>query len=67
MKTNEKPLYVVQNYDGYFWCGLKSWSKQLRKAQVFTSLRYAKDVIRTAEYGCRILEISMSIIGEVDT
>ena len=67
-KSNkEKPLYVIQRYhDGYFWCGMRQWSKQLRKAQVYTSLRLVNDVIsRETGYGCRILRISMSIIGEI--
>ena len=65
---NEKPMYVVQFEEGAFWCGYNQWDKQLRKAKVFHSLKFAKDIVsRYKEYSPRILEISMNIIGEVST
>lgn len=63
----EKKMYVIQSGDdGKFYCGMKYWDKQLRKAQVYHSLRYARDVADAyAECKCKVLEIKMAIVGEV--
>ena len=64
----DKKMYVIQSrYDGMFYCGMKYWDKQLRKAKIYHSLKYAKDVVN--EYPsckCKILEVTMSIVGEVE-
>ena len=41
----QKKMYVVfcEN-DGTYWCGFNKWDKQLRKAKVFHSLKYANEV-----------------------
>ena len=41
----QKKMYVVfcEN-DGTYWCGLNKWDKQVRKAKVFHSLKYANEV-----------------------
>jgi hypothetical protein len=43
--ANEKKMYVIQADDGMFFCGLKYWDKQLRKAKIYHSLHYAMDVV----------------------
>lgn len=63
----DRKMHVVQSENGGFWCGMNSWDVQLRKAQIFHSLKYAGDVVkRFNQYNCKILEVSMSIIGEVE-
>lgn len=65
--STEKRMYVIQaEDDGQFWCGLNKWDKQLRKAKIYHSLQYARDIaIAFEECRCKVLEVSMSIIGEV--
>ena len=39
--------YVIKNeYNGLYWCGLKQWDKQLRKAKIYHSEKYATDAIK---------------------
>lgn len=62
----EKKMYVIQSgIDGTFYCGMRYWDKQLRKAKIYHSLSFAKDVAK-AYVDCKILEVTMSIVGEVD-
>lgn len=64
--ANEKRMYVIQASDGMFYCGMRYWDKQLRKAKIYHSLSFAKDVTYAyAECNCKILEVTMSIVGEV--
>ena len=64
--ANEKKMYVIQADDGMFFCGLKYWDKQLRKAKIYHSLHYAMDVVDAYEgCNCKILEVTMAIVGEV--
>lgn len=64
--ANEKKMYVIQADDGMFFCGLKHWDKQLRKAKIYHSLHYAMDVVDEYEgCNCKILEVTMAIVGEV--
>ena len=64
--ANEKRMYVVQADDGLFYCGMRYWDNQLRKAKVYHSLSFAKDVVDAyKECNCKILEITMSVVGEV--
>ena len=63
----EKKMYVIQSGDdGMFYCGMRYWDKQLRKAKIYHSLSFAKDVVNAYENcNCKILEVTMSIVGEV--
>lgn len=65
--ANEKRLYVVQSADdGMFYCGMRYWDTQLRKAKIYHSLAFARDVVDACDKcNCKILEVTMSIIGEV--
>lgn len=64
--SNEKKMYVIQADDGMFYCGMKYWDKQLRKAKIYHSLSYARDVADAYnECNCKILEVTMAICGEV--
>lgn len=63
-----KKMYVVQSESGGFWCGLNSWDEQLRKAQIFHSLKYAGDVVeRFKQYNPKIVEVSLTIVPDVKT
>ena len=63
-----KKMYVVQSENGGFWCGMNSWDVQLRKAQIFHSLKYAGDVVkRFKQYNPQIVEVSLTIVPETKT
>ena len=36
--------FAIKDENGFYYCGLKQWAKQIRKAQLFHSFKYAKDV-----------------------
>lgn len=63
-----KKMYVIQADDGMFFCGMRYWDKQLRKAKIYHSLTYAKDVVDAyQECNCKIVEVSLTIVPEVKT
>ena len=63
-----KKMYVIQAEDGMFFCGMRYWDKQLRKAKIYHSLHYAKDVVDAYEgCNCKIVEVSLAIAPEVQT
>jgi len=63
-----KKMYVIQAADGMFFCGLRYWDKQLRKAKIYHSLAYARDVVDAyEENNCKIVEVSLEIMPEVKT
>ena len=64
-----KKMYVVYCEDyGTYWCGLNTWDTQLRKAQVFHSLKYANDVHeRFKELRLKNVEIRMERVPENPT
>ena len=65
--ANEKRMYVVQACDGMFYCGMRYWDKQLRKAKIYHSLAFAKDVADAyVECNCKIVEVTMQIVGVVE-
>lgn len=63
----ERKMYVVQSADdGMFYCGMRYWDKQLRKAKIYHSLSFARDVAKAyEECNCKILEVTMAIVGDV--
>ena len=42
--------FAIKNEYGYYYCGLKKWDKQLRKAQLFHSFKYAVAVRDNPDY-----------------
>lgn len=63
-----KKMYVVQADDGMFYCGMKYWDKQLRKAKIYHSLDFAEDVCKAyEECNCKIVEVSLAIVQETMT
>ena len=63
-----KKMYVVQAEAGGYWCGLNCWDVQLRKAQIFHSIKYAGDVVkRFNKYNPKIVEVSLTVVPEPKT
>ena len=63
-----KKMYVIQAEDGMFFCGMRYWDKQIRKAKIYHSLTYAKDVVDAyEESNCKIVEVSLTIVPEAKT
>lgn len=61
-----KPMYVVKFNSNEYWCGNNKFDKQIRKAQIFHSMKYAKDACeRFKELEPKIIQIEINIIGEV--
>ncbi len=66
-----KNLYVVQFNDSTYWCGYNTVDKQIRKAKIYTSLKYAKEAgDRALEYlnkdSYKILKVELNVTGEVN-
>lgn len=61
-----KKMYVVFcEDDSTYWCGHNTWDKQLRKAKVFHSLKYANEVAERYKWlKLRNVEIRMEIVQE---
>ena len=39
----DKKLYVIKFNNGLYWCGYNTADKQLRKAKIYTSVKYAQE------------------------
>ena len=39
----EKKLHVVKFNNGLYWCGYNTADKQIRKAKIYTSIKYAQE------------------------
>ena len=39
----DKKLYVVKFNNGLYWCGYNTANKQIRKAKIYTSIKYARE------------------------
>lgn len=37
--------YAVKDRDGYYYVGLNAWDKQVRKAKLYHSYKYAKAIV----------------------
>lgn len=49
-----------------YYCGLNTWDKQLRKAKIYHSVKYANDVINDDKFSNRTMHIAKVEIKEVD-
>lgn len=60
--------FAVKDENGFYYCGLKQWDKQIRKAQLFHSFKYAKDVRDdqrwTAISGTKIVRVRIFEVDE---
>lgn len=58
-------FYAVKSAAGYYWEGYNKWDKQLRKAKLFTSIKYANEVVE--RFGRKAPEIvKVKILEEKD-
>ena len=39
----DKKMYVVKFNNGLYWCGYNTADKQIRKAKIYTSVKYARE------------------------
>lgn len=63
-----KTMYVVQSDDEMFYCGMRHWDKQLRKAKIYHSWDYADDIVSDyKERNCKIIEVSLAIEQKTKT
>lgn len=56
--------YVAYNKDkDIYFCGLNTWDKQLRKAKIYHSDKWLREIIdeQTKKSGCRIVALKVSI------
>ena len=42
-KNNNDLFYAVKDSNGYYYIGYNRWDKQIRKAVLYRSLKYAKE------------------------
>lgn len=63
-----KKTYVVRCESGEYWCGLRKWDNQLRKAQIFTSLEFAGRVVFDYKHlNPTIVEVRLEIVSDTPT
>ena len=59
-KLHDDICFAIKDENGYFYCGLNKWDKQLRKAQLFHSFKYAvsaRDSDKWAAVGAKIVKV----------
>lgn len=59
--------FAIKDENGYYYCGLKKWDKQLRKAQLFHSIKHAAAVRDNPEFaalGVKTVRVHIYEIGE---
>lgn len=56
-------FFAVKSNDGSYWTGYNQWDKQIRKAKLFVSMKYANEVVK--RYQDRDPEIVKVEIREV--
>lgn len=62
----DKKMYVIRTSNGLFWCGYKYFDKQLRKAKIYHSLKFAQEIVdQYADLKPEILEVTLAIVSPV--
>lgn len=67
MKNMSDEAFAVKDRNGYYFIGYNKWDKQLRKAKLYHSYRYAKetcDDIRFIERDTFIVKVNIYDNGE---
>ena len=74
MANLDKKMYVIKFNNGLYWCGYNTADKQIRKAKIYNSIKYAReagmDYISRRQYispytfmpetnGFRIIEVEL--------
>ena len=53
-------FFAVKSNDGSYWTGYNQWDKQIRKAKLFVSMKYANEVVkRYQEYNPKIVKVEI--------
>ena len=65
----DKKMYVVKFNNGLYWCGYNTADKQIRKAKIYTSVKYAREagmdvlsrrrIINLNTDGFKIIEVEL--------
>ena len=59
-KPQDDICFAIKDENGYFYCGLNKWDKQLRKSQLFHSFKYAvavRDSDKWEAIGVKIVKV----------
>lgn len=57
--VKEPTLYIVKNKNGEYFCGYNHWDKQLRKAKLYVSKKYAEEAANFRGEKCEIKRVSI--------
>lgn len=57
--------FVIKDSGGFYWCGMNHWDKQLRKAKLYTSKKWATEVKSDSRFKNMELNIIAVEINEV--
>jgi hypothetical protein len=68
-ENNRTQVFAVKDKEGYYFIGYNQWNKQLRKAKLYNSYKYAMEIvddIRFIERECFLVRVDIIELGEVD-
>lgn len=58
-------FFAVKSNDGSYWTGYNQWDKQIRKAKLFVSMKYANEVVkRYQKLNPKIVKIEIREVQE---
>lgn len=57
--------FAIKDANGFYWCGLNYWDKQLRKAKLYNSIKWATEVKNDSRFRSKMLRIVSVEIYEV--
>ena len=58
-------FFAVKSNDGSYWTGYNQWDKQIRKAKLFVSVKYANEVVkRYQERNPKIVKVEIREVQE---
>ena len=58
--------FAIKDSNGLYWCGLNYWDKQLRKAKLYKSIKWATEVKNNSRFRGKTLSIVSVEIHEVN-
>lgn len=60
-------FFAVKSNDGSYWIGYDQWDKQIRKAKLFVSLKYAHAVVkRYPKLTPKIVKVEIREVAEYE-
>ena len=68
-RNNDDFVYAVKDNDGYYFIGYNRWDKQIRKARLYRSYKYAKETMEDTRFiarGTFMVRVRITEIGEED-